>query len=433
MKEAFTNCIILDGTKDMVPVRGKTVLVDNGIIKEISSSDNVNLNGYEVIDLKGQFLLPGLINLHVHTAGTGKPAKKAMNLPRICRLLTSCALSREIGRHIVQKNMYTTLMSGTTTVRTVGGIADFDSAVRNLINKGKCIGPRMLTADNAISVEGGHMTGSFSTAAHSPEDAVKLVDRIARSKPDLIKLMITGGVLDSDEVGKPGKLLMPAEYVKAACNRAHELGYPVAAHTEGTEGVLVALENGVDTIEHGAEYTEEICRLFKERNASQILTISPAIPFALEMPGVLGMSDIAVINSKALLRGMVSMARENLKNGVKVGLGTDASCSYCLQSGMWRELLYFVKYCGVSPSYALHTATEINAEIAGISNITGTISVGKMADMITVPENPLEDLTVLKNVTSVIMKGKYYAHPDPARYPEVEAALDLAFQSQITI
>lgn len=425
MKKAFINGIIIDGTKDMVPVSGKTIIVENKKIVDIT--DSRNINDCEVIDLKGQYILPGLINLHVHTAGSGKPTKRKLNLPLICKLITSCGLTKKIGYGMIAKNMCTTLMSGTTTIRAVGGIADFDSHIRNEVNAGKRIGPRMLVADAAISVEGGHMTGSFSVAAHSASEAAQLVDKIAKNKPDLIKLMITGGVLDADEVGKPGKLLMPAEYVKAACNRAHELGYQVAAHTEGEEGVTVALENGVDTIEHGSPINDEIRKLYKEKNACQIVTISPAVPFALEMPGVMGMTEIAVINSKALLKGMVDMANDNLKNGVKVGLGTDAACSYSMQSGMWRELMYFVKYCNVTPSFALHTATQVNAEIAGIDDITGTVSVGKMADLIVVEKNPLDDLSVLRNVKMVVMEGKVYDNPDPRIFPEVEEALDQAF------
>lgn len=424
MKTAFVNGILLDGMRDMVPVAGKAIIVENETICAILPAEEADLTGCEVIDLQGQYLLPGLINLHVHTAGSGKPAKRQLDLPKICRLITSCAPARAIGKKMVAGNVYTALMAGVTTIRAVGGIADFDSRIRDEICAGKRIGPRMLVADAAISVEGGHMTGSFSVAAHSAEEAAQLVDEIAKNKPDLIKLMITGGVLDSDEVGKPGKLLMPPEYVKAACNRAHALGYQVAAHTEGADGVRVALENGVDTIEHGSPMDEELSRLFRGHKAAQVLTLSPAIPFAREMPGVLGMSEIAVINSRALLEGMVAMAKENLKNGVPVGLGTDASCSYCLQSGMWRELVYFAKYCGVSPAFALHTATAVNAEIAGIGHLTGTITPGKSADMIAVKANPLEDLTALRRVSTVVMAGKIYRSPDPKQFPEVEAALD---------
>ena len=423
MKVAWINGIILDGTLDMVPQKGMAILTDNKIIYDIVSENNIP-EGYEIYDLKGKYILPGLINLHVHTPGTGRPSKKPMDLNKICKVITSCKLSREIGIQIVSKNMKNALMAGITTVRAVGGIADFDTTVRNRIAKGKYQGPRLLAADLAISVPGGHMAGTFAHIANNADQAKTLVDEIAKGKPDLIKLMITGGIMDSEEIGKPGKLLMPKEYVYAACKRAHELGYPVAAHCEGTEGVKVALECGVDTIEHGAMPTEEILSLFKEKNAAQVLTISPAIPYVSGFPGMFNISQTAIINSQALLKGMTQMAKENLKAGILVGLGTDSACSYSTQYDMWRELVYFVKYCDVTNNFALHTATLVNAQIAGIDKLTGSLEPGKSADMIAVEGNPLEDLTLLRDVKLVVCEGRIYNNPKVKKYAEVEAALD---------
>ena len=423
MKTAWINGIILDGSRNMTPQVEKVILVDGPVIRDIVP-EGTKLDGYEIHDLGGKYVLPGLINLHVHTPGTGKPSKKPMDLTKICKLITSCGPAREVGRHMVSSNMKNALMAGITTVRAVGGIADFDTTVRDRIEKGKCAGPRILAADLAISVPGGHMAGTFAHIAHSAEEARLLVDEIAKGRPDLIKLMITGGVMDSEELGKPGKLLMPKSYVRAACERAHELGYPVAAHCEGTEGVRVALECGVDTIEHGAPPTEEVLSLFRERGAAQVLTISPALPYVSEFPGMFNISETAVINSQALLDGMVTMAKANLKAGVPVGLGTDSACSYSTQYDMWRELWYFVRYCGVTNRFALHTATLVNAKIAGIEQLTGSLEPGKSADLIAVEGNPLEDLTVLRDVKLVICEGRIYDSPKVKKYPEVESAVD---------
>ena len=266
MKRAFTNGIILDGTKDMVPQRGKAVLTEDGIIMDIVP-DNEIPGGYEKNDLGGKYILPGLINLHVHLAGSGKPKKKQSDPVRLVRLITSSSFTRSIGRKLVAGYAKTQLLSGVTTIRTVGGISDFDTYVRDKINSGKLLGPRILASNMAISVHGGHMAGSLAYEASTPEEAANYVDIIAKEKPDIIKLMITGGVLDAEKVGEPGVLRMPPELVKAACDRAHELGFKVAAHVESPEGVKVALENGVDSIEHGAKPTDEIIELFKEHNA----------------------------------------------------------------------------------------------------------------------------------------------------------------------
>ncbi len=172
------------------------------------------------------------------------------------------------------------LNSGVTTIRTVGGIENYDAWLRDEINSGKVTGPRILASNKAISVPGGHMAGVFAYSVTSPEMAREHVRIVAEGKPDLIKLMITGGVMDADESGEPA-LKMSPEIVKAACDEAHKPGFYVAAHVEGSLGLKVALENGVDTIEHGARTNEETIRLFKERGAALVTTISPTIPYAL--------------------------------------------------------------------------------------------------------------------------------------------------------
>jgi len=423
MKTKYINGIILDGTLDMQPVEGMAVICAGEKIEAVIPADE-KTDACEVVDLKGQYILPGLINLHIHTPGSGKPAKRKMNLELICRLLTSCALGRKIGCSMISKNTENTVMAGITTVRAVGGIANFDSLVRDKINEGKLIGPHMLTSNSAIATKGGHMEGSFATAADTPEEAVQLVERLAKDSPDLIKLMITGGVLDCDSSGEPGAMRMSPEIIAAVCKKAHELGYPVAAHCEGTEGVKAALIGGVDTIEHGAKPTDEIIRLFKEKNASQVLTISPALPYKLNLPGVMNITDISVRNSGIVADGMIELAKANLEAGVAVGLGTDASCSYVTHYDFWRELVHFVNYCGVSNSFALHTATLVNARIANIDKVTGSIEAGKTADMIVVKDNPIEDLSTLQNVTMVIIGGKRIDNPVVKKYPEVEQVLN---------
>ena len=423
MKRAFTNGIILDGTKDMVPQRGKAVLTEDGIIMDIVP-DNEIPGGYEKNDLGGKYILPGLINLHVHLAGSGKPKKKQSDPVRLVRLITSSSFTRSIGRKLVAGYAKTQLLSGVTTIRTVGGISDFDTYVRDKINSGKLLGPRILASNMAISVHGGHMAGSLAYEASTPEEAANYVDIIAKEKPDIIKLMITGGVLDAEKVGEPGVLRMPPELVKAACDRAHELGFKVAAHVESPEGVKVALENGVDSIEHGAKPTDEIIELFKEHNAFQVSTISPALPFAMFDRSVSHATYEQQENGKIVFDGIISLAKECLKNDIPVGLGTDTACPYVTQYDMWRELCYYVKYCGVSESFAIYSATLLNAALAGIDKETGSIVKGKKAEMIVTDKNPLEDLKTLRHPDMVIMRDNIIRSPQVKKIPEVESELD---------
>ena len=236
--------------------------------------------------------------------------------------------------------------------------------------------------------------------------------------------MITGGVLDAKVKGEPGALKMPPEVVKAACDEAHKRGLIVAAHVESPEGVRVALENGVDTIEHGAKADDEIISLFKEKHAALITTLSPALPFALFDRSVSHVTELSQFNGKVVFEGIIDCSEKCLANGIPVGLGTDTGCPFITHYDMWRELVYFHKYCGVSNKFALYTATKRNAEIAHIDDITGTVEPGKCADLIVTEKNPIDDLTALRDVKMVMARGKLIREPKVKKYENVERELD---------
>ena len=411
MKVAYINGIILNGSEDMRPQKGMMILTDGEKIESVVPQTAKAPGGYQQVDLNGRYIMPGLINMHLHLPASGRPKKKEEDNVKKVRLLTGNALFRRIIRSMCERYAKTQLMSGVTTIRTMGGVLDIDSQIRDRIDQGKITGPRILAADMAVSVEGGHMAHSLAYAAHSQDEARSLVRKILKGRPDVIKLMITGGVLDAKAKGEPGELKMPAEYVKAACDEAHRAGLKVAAHVESTEGVRCALKNGVDTIEHGAVPDQEIIELFKERGACQIATISPALPFALFDRSISGVSEVAQYNGKIVFDGIIECARTCLENGIPVGLGTDTGCPYITHYDMWRELNYYHKYCGVSRSFALYTATKLNARLAGIGDVTGSIEEGKCADLVVTKENPLKDLQALRNIDMVVARGHIIRHP----------------------
>ena len=423
MKYALTGGTILSGDKDMTPELGKAILVDGERIADIVPANAIP-QGYETVDLTGKYVMPGLINLHIHLPATGKPKKKESDPKKLVSLITKNALTRKILYKVCLGSAQMQLNSGVTTIRTVGGVLDTDSRIRNDINAGRVTGPRVLAGDMAVSVPGGHMAGSLAYIATSADEARDFVKKIAAAKPDLIKLMITGGVLDATVKGEPGVLKMPPEYVKAACDEAHRLGLPVAAHVESPEGVRVALENGVDTIEHGAKPDEEILKLFETRGAALVTTLSPALPYALFDRSVSHATELSQYNGRIVFEGIKDCSKACLERGIPVGLGTDTGCPFVTHYDMWRELVYFHKYCGVSNSFALYTATRRNAEIAHIDGETGTIEKGKCADLIVTDENPLDDLTALRNVRMVMTRGKLIRDPHVKKYANVERELD---------
>ncbi len=423
MKYAYINGKILSGDKDMQVKQGLVIVTEGekitDIVTEVPKSPDM-----KVVDLEGRYIMPGLINMHVHLAGNGKPQKKQRDNEKLVKTLMGTALSRAVAYKVVSDFARTELLSGVTTIRTVGGLGDFDTRLRDEIAAGKRVGPRILAANEGISVPGGHMAGSVAVAAHSMDEALKQLEHAENEKVDLVKLMITGGVLDAKEKGVPGELKMKPEMVKAVCDRAHAAGYKVAAHVESPEGVKVALANGVDSIEHGAKPDDEMIRLFKEKNAFLCTTISPAVPYALFDRSLTNATEVEQYNGNIVFDGIVECARAALANDIPVVLGNDVGCPWITQYDFWRELCYFHKYTGVSNAFALYTATKRSAELAGIGDITGSIEKGKCADMIVTKDNPLDRLEALRHVDMVIARGRVIYSPKIKVNSLVERELD---------
>ena len=421
----FINATVLDGSEHMEPQPDMAVAVERGVISWMGPSAVAQAPaGAEVIDLAGAYLMPGLINMHVHLAGNGKPQKKQRDNEALVKKIMSNGLTKAIAYHMVCGFAKDELYSGVTTIRTVGGLGDFDTRLRDDIAAGKKPGPRILAANEGISVPGGHMAGSVAIAAGSIEEALQHLEIAKAQKVDLVKLMITGGVLDAKEKGVPGELKMAPEMVKAVCDKAHAMGYKVAAHVESPKGVKVALQNGVDSIEHGAKADEEMIALFKEHNAFLCTTLSPALPYALFDRSITNASEVEQFNGNVVFEGIIDCAKAAIANDIPVVLGNDVGCPWITQYDFWRELYYFHKYVGVSNTFALYTATCRGAEMAGIGDITGTLEPGKCADMIVVEKNPLEDIRALRNVDMVVSQGKVLRSPKVKKKQIVETELD---------
>lgn len=429
MAYVFTHATVLDGTADMEPRPNATVVVnDEGRIAAIGAAEEIvpPANAQE-IDLKGAYLVPGLVNLHVHLCGSGKPTSAGAAGDLIDKVVGN-PIGMWYLRRIIKKHAQQQLASGVTTVRSVGdpGFADVD--VRDAINAGKYQGPRLLTSGVGVTVPNGHGAGLFAHIAQTPEQAREIVRDCFARKCDLVKLFITGGVFDAEKEGEPGVLRMSPEIAAAAVDEAHKLGMTTAAHIESAEGVRVGLEAGVDTIEHGADLTPELIALFKEngvgRKSSLTCTVSPALPFVELDPEKTHSTEIQKVNGNIVYKGIVHAAQAALKAGIPAGLGTDSACPYVTHYDMWREVVYFERIVGAPRKLALHTATLGNARILGLGDETGSIEVGKAADLIVLDENPLENLEALRQVKMVMARGKLISGLSVKHLPELDHELD---------
>ena len=407
----------------MVLKENLMMLVEDGFIRKIAPSIEGKVD--RVVDLKGGYLLPGLINLHVHIPANGFPKKKEADRRKLVRLVTSSRFTEKLAQKLLcNDNVKTELLSGCTTIRAVGGVGHIDSMIRNDIEKGKIPGPRLLVSDYAVTIPNGHMEGTVAVGATTPEEFEAYIEDNVRHGVDWVKIMITGGVLDAKVKGEPGEMKMTPDQIRLCCDIAHRLGKKVCAHVESPQGVEAALANGVDCIEHGSYMSDEAIALFKQTNAFEVCTLSPAIPLARFDSSVSNAAEIVQYNSEVLLEGIISGVRKCLENKVTVGLGTDTGCPFITHYDMWRELEYFHKLCGVSRSFALYTATLVNARILGLDHVTGSVEEGKAADFIVCTKDPLDGFDALRKLELVVAQGKEYEHPQIKKSPECETALD---------
>jgi imidazolonepropionase-like amidohydrolase len=400
--------------------------VKDGIIVKIADYIEYG-NKIKAIDLHGKYLIPGLINLHVHLFGSGFPSKtattKGKSQEKLLKFVDS-PLGIKYLRITARKNVRQELLSGCTTIRCVGDINYADVYVRDQINLGKFVGPRMYVAGFAVTTKDGHGVGSISKGCQTKEEFISQINKNLSYKTDLVKICVTGGVMDATKPNEPGEVKMNLEQTKWCVDEAHKNHLMIASHTESTEGVRICLKAGVDTIEHGAKFDGEILELFKKSTSVLITTISPALP-AVSLPGsYTNYSNMQIESSRIVFDGIIAASAAALKNGITVGLGTDASCPFSTHTGMWRELCYFHKYVGASNQLALKTATLINARIIHIDNITGSIKQGKSADMIVTDNNPYDDLKALRKIDMVIICGKIIKHPIVKKNRKLEKRLD---------
>ena len=436
---ALTHCSIVDIENNCIQ-SDMAILVDrtegqganNGVISRIEKLSDTDIpKEYRQINLNGNFVMPGLINAHVHLFSSGMPFKNAASVKQQKRIFAMAGTT--LGKAVLKKGMMqrvnALLNSGVTTVRCVGDPFYKDVEIRSEIESGQYAGPRIKVSGYMISVSGGHGTPFMALTSDSPWEGRKRARQNIKEEVDFIKICVTGGVVDARCIGEAGRLQMTEEEVAAICDEAHKIGLLVAAHVESTEGVRVALKGGVDTIEHGSVMDEEIIRLYKNnprslRGYSAVVpTIAAAIPGYIDSK-ITGFNNTVLQNSLIVCNGMITSLKQAMDAGIKIGLGTDAAMPYVTHYNTWRELEYAVRYAGITPQQALYHATKSNAEIMGVDNCTGSLEVGKAADLLVLKENPLQNLKALSQPVMVVARGNLIEHPEIKKMDSIEDALN---------
>jgi imidazolonepropionase-like amidohydrolase len=425
---ALINCSIIDGNKEGKIITDGVILIKNIVEKEeqpgkivrVGSENETDIpKNYKKIDLKGAYVLPGLINAHCHLAGSGKPTKlmklSDKSMKRLFKFLAT-PIGKIILFKLMKKNSMNALHSGVTTMRSMADPLYIDLKLRDRINNGKIIGPRLLCAGKGICITGGHGWITSFVADSIPEIR-KAVRKNLRMKVDHIKILSTGGVMDAKKVGEAGRPQMTIEEIETACFEAHRGGLLVATHCESTEGIKEALEGGVDSIEHAADISNDLIPLIRNnpKTLRGYTVIVPTISAGMGM-AVLPREETKITlesfeNAQIIEKGMILALQKAYKENLRISCGTDASVPYSVQYELWKELKYYLKYTEMTPQEAIYYATKGNAENLGIDDITGNIEIGKFADLIVVPGNPLEKIDYLGEVSMVIVQGHLIKNP----------------------
>ncbi|OZG62887.1 imidazolonepropionase [Bifidobacterium hapali] len=436
---ALTHASVIIGDAAGTTLPDTTIVVSSdGRIEQISPSTQTTIpESYRVLDATGKTVMPGLINAHVHLFSDGRPLNPKLATPRGQRI-TAAIMHSPIGKPYltarVTANARTLLASGVTTIRTLGDVGYEAVALRDRIADGRMIGPRILASGPLLAIPDGHGAPLIALTGETPDDMARNTRVNLEHGVNAIKIAATGGVTDAQRLGEAGSPQMSVDHMRAICDVAHEAGVIVAAHAQSPEGVRRALLAGVDTIEHGSALDPTTVELFRHNPhalrgwSALIPTLSAGLPMTLLDRETTGITDIQLANARTVVAGMLAGVDDAHDEELRVGVGTDTAMTFVTQYNTWRELDLLVKRAGFTAAEAIHAATQGNAEILNINDVTGSVEVGKTADLLVLEGDPLLDLRVLKTPTLIIADGRPLWHPTVKRFDDMDALLDRAYR-----
>ncbi len=388
------------------PLQERSIVISDGRILEVRKGyidPSEIAKGAALIDLKDSFVMPGMMDMHVHLQGELGPNNDSLTL-------------RQSNADIAMQSVdyaRKTLLSGFTTVRNLGALPEQIYALRDGVARGWIDGPRII-ASGGVAVTGGHgdvdgmrpdLLNKYTskTICDGPYDCRRAVRRAIKFGADLIKITATGGVLSDTNTGTGQQ--MTDDELREVMDTAHSLGRKVAAHAHAAEGINAALRAGVDSIEHGSYANAESIRLFKKTGAYLVPTLLAGDTVVALAKTTNFMSP--AIRKKAIRVGadMTEHFKASHKAGVKIAYGTDSGVS---KHGTNAEEAVLMFKAGMSEMAILVSATVNAADLIDMSDKLGTIEVGKYADIIALKASPLKDISVLLNVDFVMKGGKVY-------------------------
>jgi len=398
---------LFDGKSNALVKPGMVVVTDGKVVA-VGTSAAIP-TGAETIDLGNATLLPGFIDAHTHLTMNYIEDYAKAELDNLQKPIPEMALDASVNARV-------TLMAGITTVRDVGSQDYLDAGLRNAINRGVVTGPRMLVAVHAIGATGGHCdetgyragvfgkeTGPEEGVINGADQARQAVRLAHKYGATIIKTCATGGVLSlADAVDTPQ---LTQEELNAIVDEAHALKLKTAAHAHGAEGAKRAIRAGIDSIEHGSFLDDEALNLMKQRGTYYVPTLMAAQGLSEQIAKGVAIPPPILVKANAAIAAIHQTFQKALGMGIKIGLGTDAAV---YPHGRNPEEFHQMVDLGMKPIDALKAGTSADADLLGLADKIGTLEAGKLADVVAVPGDPLENIRATEHVFFVMKDGVIY-------------------------